>query len=296
MVKMRSLVLQDPACAHLIPLRCMMHGFGLVIGSILGHKWARAVVKQAQRLVTFFRASHKAIKFLRLAAIARKITKLLRTANATRFTSVANMLDSVLGLEQALLAVASEHPDIFRARSTKSKSKQKGAQNAESNGVLVLQTIQSRTFWAKLEPLCQLLDPLTRVTQAVQAADATLASVFRYFLYLGRCVVLFAQQEDVDPEYRAHCIVAFNKRWVEINDPYMQLAFYMHPAYRAFAVTALPLASLYKTVSQLFCVRLAALYCLHCVVCIVLSALCCLHCVVCIVLPALYCLPCIASM
>ncbi|DBA98189.1 TPA: hypothetical protein ACH3X1_014806 [Trebouxia sp. C0004] len=27
----------------------------------------------------------------------------------------------------------------------------------------------------------------------------------------------------------------------------MQLAFYMHPAYRAFAVTALPLASLYKT-------------------------------------------------
>lgn len=67
-----------------------MHGFGLVIGSILGHKWARAVVKQAQRLVTFFRASHKAIKFLRLAAIAREITKLLRTANATRFTSVAN--------------------------------------------------------------------------------------------------------------------------------------------------------------------------------------------------------------
>lgn len=170
-----------------------MHGFGLVIGSILGHKWARAVVKQAQRLVTFFRASHKAIKFLRLAAIARKITKLLRTANATRFTSVANMLDSVLGLEQALLAVASEHPDIFRARSTKSKSKQKGAQNAESNGVLVLQTIQSRTFWAKLEPLCQLLDPLTRVTQAVQAADATLASVFRYshmfFLAMTACRV-----------------------------------------------------------------------------------------------------------
>lgn len=86
-------------------------------------------------------------------------------------------------------------------------------------------------------------------------------------------MVLFAQQEDVDPEYRAHCIVAFNKRWVEINDPYMQLAFYMHPAYRAFAVTALPLASLYKTVSQLSC--------LHCVVCIVLPAL-----LACIALPA----------
>ena len=93
-----------------------MHAFGLVIGSLLGHKWAKSIVKQAQQLVTFIRASHKAYKFLRIAAQLRKITKLLRTANATRFTSVANMLDSVLGLEQALLAVATEHPKIFKAK------------------------------------------------------------------------------------------------------------------------------------------------------------------------------------
>ncbi len=144
-----------------------MHAFGLVIGSMLGHKWARGVVKQAQRLVTFFRASHKAMKFLRIAAEIRKITKLLRTANATRFTSVANMLDSVLGLEQALKAVVAEHPNIFKAAGSK------------ATGQKVLTTVNSRVFWSKLEPLCKLLDPLTRVTQAVQAADATLASVFR---------------------------------------------------------------------------------------------------------------------
>ncbi|KAL0049019.1 hypothetical protein WJX82_004484 [Trebouxia sp. C0006] len=38
MVKMRRHIVEDPACAHLIPLRCMMHAFGLVIGSLLGHK------------------------------------------------------------------------------------------------------------------------------------------------------------------------------------------------------------------------------------------------------------------
>ena len=215
MVKMRSHVVEDPACAHLIPLRyisaapqhqplelqfigrlcdkvqsgyvyycrCMMHAFGLVIGSLLGHKWANSIVKQAQQLVTFFRASHKALKFLRIAAELRKITKLLRTANATRFTSVANMLDSVLGLEQALLTVAAEHPEIFKAkakRAVDSHDTEGKKEVNETNGQKVLATIQSRTFWAKLEPLCQLLDPLTRVTQAVQAADATLASVFRY--------------------------------------------------------------------------------------------------------------------
>ena len=71
----------------------------------------------------------------------------------------------------------------------------------------------------------------------------------RYFLYLGRTILDFIKHEGVTDEYKAHCITAFNKRWAEIDDPYMRLAFYLHPSCRAYAVRALPLKPLYTTVS-----------------------------------------------
>lgn len=39
--------------------RCCMHAFGLLLGSILCHFWAAALVKQAQVVVTYFGASHR---------------------------------------------------------------------------------------------------------------------------------------------------------------------------------------------------------------------------------------------
>lgn len=36
-----------------------MHAFSLLIGSVLGHSWAQTMVSKAQRLVTYFRASHQ---------------------------------------------------------------------------------------------------------------------------------------------------------------------------------------------------------------------------------------------
>jgi hypothetical protein len=35
----------------------MMHGFSLVLGSVLAHEWARELVSKAQQLVTYFNAS-----------------------------------------------------------------------------------------------------------------------------------------------------------------------------------------------------------------------------------------------
>ena len=47
-----------------------MHAFSLTVGSLLGHPWAKELVKRAQRLVTYFQAS------------TRAYTQLLASANA----------------------------------------------------------------------------------------------------------------------------------------------------------------------------------------------------------------------
>lgn len=44
-----------------------MHAFSLLIGSVLGHSWAQTMVSKAQRLVTYFRASHQPLAALQQA-------------------------------------------------------------------------------------------------------------------------------------------------------------------------------------------------------------------------------------
>lgn len=41
-----------------------MHSFSLVVGSILGHHWAKDIIKRAQQLVTYFNASTRANSLL----------------------------------------------------------------------------------------------------------------------------------------------------------------------------------------------------------------------------------------
>jgi hypothetical protein len=45
-----------------------MHAFALLLGSILALPWAKELVTNAQRVVTFFRASHQPLALLRPAA------------------------------------------------------------------------------------------------------------------------------------------------------------------------------------------------------------------------------------
>jgi hypothetical protein len=64
-----------------------MHGFNLVLGSVLSFSWAQRLVVSAQRVVTFFNASHRPLALLRDAAERNNINTGLRSTNKTRFTS-----------------------------------------------------------------------------------------------------------------------------------------------------------------------------------------------------------------
>lgn len=93
--------------------RCMMHAFSLVIGSILGHPWAKDLVSKAQQIVTYFRSSHRPLALLHQEAKAMGITTGPVSANTTRFTSVHACLDSLRKLEDPLKVVVKKHAEVI---------------------------------------------------------------------------------------------------------------------------------------------------------------------------------------
>lgn len=86
-----------------------MHSFGLLIGSVLGHPWAKAVVARSSKVVTYFRAAQRPLALLRTAANQLNIKSTVQPANKTRFTSVGDSLMSVKKLQLPLQSVVANH-------------------------------------------------------------------------------------------------------------------------------------------------------------------------------------------
>lgn len=102
MASARSQAAKDPTFSHIIFIPCFMQGFSLLIGSLLAHEYARSIISNASKIVTFFRASHCPLEALNSAAKALGINGSLQKPNATRFTSIFSLLNSVKQHEQPL--------------------------------------------------------------------------------------------------------------------------------------------------------------------------------------------------
>jgi len=146
-----------------------MHAFALVMAAVLAHPHFRSRVAEAQRIVTYFRASHQPLAMLNDAIRSQGINGGgLQSSNKTRFTSVHLMLASINRVEGPLRSVLSQ-PDIIKPGP-------------------VRESLGSTTFWREIDIMCKLLQPFTQVIMAIQSRDATLADVTRYWLYLARCL------------------------------------------------------------------------------------------------------------
>ena len=249
-----------------------MHSFSLVVGSLLGHPWAKDIIKKAQKVVTYFNASTRGHSLLMLAAAAQNIKGKLQTSNTTRFTSVHIMLQSVLNMDQPLHAVLNQHAADIKQDEVK-------------------HIIGDRQFWAAADVLSKLLNPFSQVVMAIQAKTATVADVTRYWLYLARCfkaelpklayvggeipghtlmlclghnMFVCSLECSTDTlsilscialaDFQKHCIVAFNRRCAELNLPLCRMALFLDPRYKAAVDTPQGFRSIVRTVSRSFSV------------------------------------------
>lgn len=138
-----------------------MHGFSLVLKSVLAYPWAKDLLLRSQQVVTYFRASHAPLAALRAAAKELGITRGLQSSNTTRMTSSYGCTSSV-----------QEHQPAFtRMRSSSS--------DVHITNIDVVDTLGDAAFWANLSNLNKVLAPISRVIMVVQGDATTLADVSR---------------------------------------------------------------------------------------------------------------------
>ena len=127
------------------------------MASIMGHPYASGMITQAQKLVTFFRASHQPLALLKMLAHSMGIKRMLITSNKTRFTSVHASLESVVRLQSVLQEIARQHPAILSK--------------------CAMKTISNDIFFVRLKHLCKLLEPFSLVIAAVQFSVTCVGAV-----------------------------------------------------------------------------------------------------------------------
>jgi hypothetical protein len=234
MTAARRELVKRPQYAHILNIRCMMHGFALVMGSVMGHPFAASIVKDAQAIVTYFRASHRPLALLYEAASELSIIGALETSNKTRFTSVHRCLASVAKLEPAFKRMLNKHPRLLEGCT------------------VVPGILNSRLFWTKLEALCKLLEPFSRVIGGVQGDATTLADVTRYWLYLAQDLLELLQSQVVEcfsDEYKQHIGMSYNMRVNQLDTVLSRLALFLDPRYKLAADAPLKYKELVQQVS-----------------------------------------------
>ena len=180
--------------------RCHMHAFSLLIGSLLGHEYARKVIGRATRLITHIRASHAPLAEVRRIAGALSIAASLKSPNKTRFTSVQVALQSVVDLSAplkvSLCCLLLWARRMLHAGHDSQAVLLAHIQAVARNGFLsgaraqdVKATIEDETFWTKADFLCKLLKPFSEAVMAMQSRKSTLADVTRYLLYLAKTLI-----------------------------------------------------------------------------------------------------------
>lgn len=172
-----------------------MHAFSTTMAFVMGHSYAADLITRAQKVVSFFRASHQPLALLRTAAKSMGIKCMLITSNKTRFTSVHASIESVVRLQSVLQELARQHASML------SKA--------------CLNIIKDDMNFVRLKQLCKLLEPFSLVIAALQAARCTLADVMRYWLFLAKQMT-DTSSDGLPPAFKAHCFVAYNLRHKEM--------------------------------------------------------------------------------
>ncbi|KAL3141790.1 hypothetical protein ABBQ32_004464 [Trebouxia sp. C0010 RCD-2024] len=96
----------------------------------------------------------------------------------------------------------------------------------------VVAIIEDKKFWRDLEVYTPLAEPYNQVCQAMQAKDSSLADAGRYLILIAKTLKLAADDTSLDPDFLAHAYTVYNRRWLQMGTPLIQLALFLHLGYR----------------------------------------------------------------
>lgn len=234
--------------------RCQMHGFGLVMKSVLDHNVAQAIIASASRVVRFSKRSHAFKNALKQRAktSGAACTGTLKSANGTRMTSVELCLSSVKKHELVLKAIMMDEEskdkkdrivkqdvaDIISVRLFFEKLLCNFTFKSLSKSPFPIfsfpSVLQDDMFWIKIKGITELLEPFSQIIMACQSADTSLSDIVRYWGFLGGAVrrVLATQAQRLGSEYLRHVAVSYCRRFMQLDLPLARLGFFLDPRYK----------------------------------------------------------------
>jgi hypothetical protein len=205
------------------------------------------MIQRANRIVQFFKKSHKAAAILKEKIKQHEISGGgLKTYVETRWTTVHECVSSIVRLKNCLEDIRDNHPEVITTLS-------------------ISTILHSRGFFSDMQHLSEMLFPIKNAILAVEAANSTLADAYINLIKIA--AVIQNLPTDEYKGFRNYCIKKFNHRFEEFNDPAYQLAFFLHPAYKgaglkygAFSIIATYAGELWKKMgkSQTSCEKLLA--------------------------------------
>lgn len=204
----------------------------LVLGSVVSHPWAREVVTNTQKIVTYFRATDEAWSELKKANKALDIQGgMPQSCNKTHLSSVLECCCSVLRNQPAFRQVLHSKPESIRQQAVKD-----------------LLPDSNRSFWPNLQLLCDLLQPFNQVVKGVQSAKPTIADMTRYWLHTAGS--LKTVLPSLPLEFQQHVVLSFCKHAETLVSQLSRLALFLDPRYKKTACFNNSYAALFIQVRQ----------------------------------------------
>ncbi|CAG8838938.1 39354_t:CDS:2, partial [Gigaspora margarita] len=140
---------------NILNIRCIAHCFNLISKDIIRHTFAEKIIQRANKLVGFFKKSHKAAAILNQKILQYQVSGGgLKTYVETRWTTVHECVSSIVRLKNCLEEIRENHSEFISPT--------------------ILAILRSRGFFIDMQYLSDVLLPIREAILAVEANCAGL--------------------------------------------------------------------------------------------------------------------------
>lgn len=195
---------------HISTNGCAAHGVNLLVKDLASTNDNAKTIKEAEKVIKFFRNHHIVKAKLEEKRKAAKIARGLSMPVSTRWMSLYNALNNLQGLKYVIIQLVDEEYDTFKNINPRVTSKS------------VLDLIKLTDFWTRLSTFIKEIEFPSNVIGKLEGDDSPLSSVYHYF---NQMYQKFGENRDI--QYK------IKKRLEFIYTPSMGLAYILTPKHAA---------------------------------------------------------------
>ncbi|CAG8615544.1 223_t:CDS:2 [Cetraspora pellucida] len=205
---------------NIIPIRCCLHAFNLIIKNIAGFTNIASICKKNQKLVNFFTSSHIWLQVLKNWQKEQDIHHFLSTFCETRWYFLAKICLGVFVFERGFQHYL-KLSESDKAKYPKIKDEIKAIVN-------------NRYHFASNDTLVKVIKPVVNVIRRLKLRNATLADIFKKLIYVH---LKISKLDITIPDFKTYSLTIINKRARKFSRDIYFIALFLSPIYKNIAIS-----------------------------------------------------------